>query len=116
MILFRQLSKFSKHRYFLVSQNDEPHSTLVQSIEENNWCSHVASLITFDAVGTVEKGLLAMKALTSNCDFTPLLARLQELAFRFQKDLANEREEFTLSLLELCRYLVNSVRQRNREL
>ena len=76
----------------------------------------MASLITAEAVATVEKGLLAMKALTSNCDFTPLLARLHKLASRFQKELENEREEFTQSLLELCRYLVNSVRQRNRDL
>ena len=101
---------------FFIFQKDEPPSILIQSIQENDWCSHVASLITADGIARVEKGLLAMKALNSNCDFTPRLPRLQELASQFQTDLKNEKDEFTLSLLETCRDLMANVRQKNRDL
>ena len=98
------------HQYY------QPHVhgiLLYSEVLNSDWCSHVTRLIQTDQPVTLEKGLLAMRELTSMCNFTAVSARLVALVRQFESSKLDLDTEYTEHLLEHCRALLRDIRQRN---
>ena len=91
-------------------------SLLLSHIRQFGWCDHASSLIHTEHTSQVEKGLQAMEALGSVCDFTSQTARLQELAKQFSVLAEKESDDFDETLLDHCNSLLRLIQLKNRDL
>lgn len=81
------------------------------------WCNNVPVLIHSDQLMVIEKGLLAMRALSGTCSFTGELSRLKELVRQWESGAGAEVDtEYTNQLLEHCRALLKYIRNQNLDL
>lgn len=67
----------------------------------------------------IEKGLLAMKALSDTCSFSAESARLKELIQKFEKNRADEPDEdieYMDILAEHCRTILKHIHTQKSEL
>ena len=84
----------------------------------SGWCRNVPTLIHSQQVGTIEKGLLAMRALSTTCQFSPHSARLKGLVKWFEEGEGGLEldAEYISHLVEQCKELLKQIRTQNRDL
>lgn len=83
------------------------------------WCTHIPLLIQSDQVAMIEKGLLAMRTLSSSgtCSFSATAARLRALVTRFESSKESELDaEYAASLLEHCKELLKEIWKQHLDL
>lgn len=88
-------------------------------ILEHGWCDHVSAPIHSEEGTRIEKGLQAMKALQSTCDFSNQIGRLKKLTKQFESIIEkdqNDSAEFTELLLDYSRTLLKTIRRQNLDL
>ena len=106
----------------LVSSNSHQHHLelpvlLYNEVLNSGWCENVPALIHSDQLMVVEKGLLAMRALSGTCNFSAQSARLKELVRQLESGAEAELDtEYTNYLLEQCRTLLKDIRSQNLDL
>ncbi len=81
----------------------------------SGWCRNIPTLIHSEQVATIEKGLLAMRALGSTCQFSPHASRLRELV-QWLEGGEELDAEYTSHLLEHCRELLRQICSQNSDL
>lgn len=83
----------------------------------SGWCAHVPLLIQSDQLVVVEKGLLAMRALSGTCNFSAAWTRLQALTRQLEQSGRDQgSDEYAENLLEHCRALISDIRKHNHNI
>ena len=84
----------------------------------SGWCKNVPILIHSEQLERIEKGLLAMSALSGTCSFSKEVTRLKELVENFSsiRDEPDVDIEYTEHLLKHCRSLLRYIRTQNSDL
>jgi hypothetical protein len=89
-------------------------------ILNSGWCDNVPVLLHSDQLTVVEKGLLAMRALSEMCNFSQASSRLKELVGQLEGVTETTGEEvdteYTNQLLEHCQTLLKYIRSQNLDL
>eukprot|EP00731_Ephydatia_muelleri_P021102 Em0013g829a len=80
----------------------------------SGWCGHVSSLIYWDSVLGIEKGLQAMVKLEPECDFTVHHNWLRILKDRFGG--TGEEDEFVGDILKNCEKLLGTIQWTGEEM
>ena len=92
---------------------------LLNQVFDHGWCDHVTTIVHSHDPNRIEKGLQAMDALKTTCDFSNQTRRLKQLARYFESTLETESkgdDDYTQSLLEYCRTLLKRIRQHSLDL
>ena len=90
---------------------------IYSEVLSSGWCTNIPLLIQSDQPVMIEKGLLAMRALSGTCSFSATSARLRALEKQFESRQNPELDtEYTEHLREHCRALLKDIRKHNLDL